>query len=86
MEFDATVVQRKLEAAGFEPRLACGLTAVLEPHVVPSLQRGWVTREHMEARVAEAVAETKAKMLEQFAELHALHARTDLAIRDNMQI
>jgi hypothetical protein len=62
MAFQATVVQKKLEEAGFEPKLAYGLTAVLERDVVDDLQSRLVTREYFDARLAELKAELRVEL------------------------
>jgi hypothetical protein len=62
MAFQATVVQKKLEEAGFEPRLAFGLTAVLERDVVDDLESRLVTREYLDARVAELRADLRSEI------------------------
>ncbi len=43
MAFQATVVQRKLEEAGFEPKLAFAIAEVLERDVIPDMKVDLVT-------------------------------------------
>jgi ribosomal protein L29 len=69
MPFQATVVQKKLEEAGFEPKLAFGLTAVLERDVVAEAENRFVTREYLDARLAELKAELKTEISELRTEL-----------------
>ena len=61
MTFQATVVQKKLEEAGFEPKLAFGITAVLERDVVDDLETRLVTKEYLDARLAEMRAEIRSE-------------------------
>ena len=53
MPFQATVVQKKLEQAGFDSKLAYGIAAVLESDVVGDLEDRLVTRDYFDARLAE---------------------------------
>ena len=53
MPFQATVVQKKLEQAGFDSKLAYGIAAVLESDVVGDLEDRLVTRDYFDARIAE---------------------------------
>lgn len=53
MSFQATAVQTKLEDAGFDAKLAYGLTAVLETDVVRGLEQRLVTKDYLDARLAE---------------------------------
>jgi hypothetical protein len=62
MAFQATLVQKKLEEAGFEPRLAFGLAAVLERDVVDDLESRLVTREYLDARLAEFRADLRVEL------------------------
>ncbi|HKZ96724.1 MAG TPA: hypothetical protein VJ045_07060 [Hyphomicrobiaceae bacterium] len=57
MGFQATVVQRKLEEAGFDSKQAYGLTAVLETQVISDLEVRLVTRDHLDAKLAELKVE-----------------------------
>jgi hypothetical protein len=80
MAFHATVVQKKLEEAGFEPRLAFGLASVLERDVVDDLEVRLVTREYLDARLAELKSELKTEIASLRTEL-----RTDIgAVRTDM--
>ena len=60
--FQATVVQKKLEEAGFEPKLAFGLASVLERDVVDDLESRLVTREYLDAKLAELRAEFRTEL------------------------
>ena len=62
MTFQATVVQKKLEEAGFEPKLAFGITAVLERDVVDDLETKLVTKEYLDARLAELRGDMRADL------------------------
>jgi hypothetical protein len=52
MPFQATVVQKKLEEAGFETKLAYGIAFVLETDVVGELENRVVTK-YLDAKLAE---------------------------------
>lgn len=89
MGFQATVVQKKLEEAGFEPKLAFGITAVLERDVVGDVEARLVSREYLDARMAEVRAdiaewraETKSEIAETKSEVAALRADTKTEISD----
>lgn len=69
MAFQPTAVQKKLEEAGFDSKLAYGLTAVLEADVVRDLEERLVTKEYFDARLAASVAELKAEMIKWMAGL-----------------
>ena len=62
MTFQSTIVQKKLEDAGFDPKQALGLAAVLESDVVANLEARFVTREYLDARLAELKAELKTEI------------------------
>lgn len=53
MAFQATIVQRKLEEAGFDSKQAFGLTSVLETQVIADQETRLVTRDHLDAKLAE---------------------------------
>jgi hypothetical protein len=53
MPFQATVVQKKLEEAGFETKLAYGLASVCETEVVGEFENRFVTKEYLDAKLAE---------------------------------
>ncbi|MEL6290425.1 MAG: hypothetical protein AAFQ44_01350 [Pseudomonadota bacterium] len=57
--FQSTVVQKKLEDAGFEPKLAHGLTAVLEQDIAASSDAKYVTRDYLDNRLGEMRSESK---------------------------
>lgn len=59
MTFQATVVQEKLEKAGFDAKQAYGIAAVLERDVVRELEQRLVTRDFFEARMADLKSELK---------------------------
>lgn len=70
MTFHATAVQKKLEDAGFDAKLAYGLTAVLEADIVRDLQDRLVTKEYLDltkeyldTRLETKLAELKAEMI-----------------------
>jgi hypothetical protein len=81
MAFQATVVQKKLEEAGFEPRLAFGLASVLERDVVDDLESRLVTREYLDARLAELRAELRTEIGAVRTEMSGLRAdfKTEIA-------
>lgn len=58
MSFQATVVQKKLEEAGFDTKLAYGITSVLEAHVVADMEQRLVTKDYLDAKISELKAET----------------------------
>lgn len=69
MTFQATIVQEKLEEAGFDAKLAFGLTAVLERNVVAEAENRFVTREFLDARLEKLRAELKSDNAELKSEL-----------------
>ena len=69
MTFQATVVQKKLEEAGFDTKLAYGITAVLERDVVGELEDKVVTKEYFDSRLDAKVAELRAEMIKWMAGL-----------------
>ena len=80
MTFQATVVQEKLEKAGFDARQAYGLAAVLERDVVRELEEKLVTRDYLDARLAELKSElrTDAASLRTELKTDAASLRTEL--------
>lgn len=81
MTFQATVVQEKLEKAGFDARQAYGLAAVLERDVVRELEEKLVTRDYLDARLAELKSElrTDAASLRTELKTDAASLRTEFA-------
>jgi hypothetical protein len=69
MGFQATTVQKKLEDAGFETRLAYGITAVLERDVVGELEDKIVTKDFLDSRLDAKIAELLADMIKWMAGL-----------------
>ena len=63
MVFQATVVQKELEEAGFDTKLAYGITAVPERDVVGELEGKVVTKEYLDSRLDAKVAELRAEMI-----------------------
>ena len=75
MTFQATVVQEKLEEAGFDAKLAFGLTAVLERNVVAEAENRFVTREYLDARLEKLRAELKSDIAEVRAQQDTLRGQ-----------
>ena len=74
MTFQSTVVQKKLEDAGFEPKLAHGLTAVLEQDIATSSDAKYVTRDYLDNRLGELRSETKIEFAAVRSEISELKA------------
>jgi len=62
MPFQAAVVQKRLEDAGFESKLAYGLTAVLARDIVGELEAELVTKEYLDACLAALRSEFKSEL------------------------
>lgn len=73
MGFQATIVQKKLQDAGFDARQALTIASVLETDVVADLDERLVTRAHFDA----ARAQTDAKIAELAANMVAMEARIE---------
>jgi hypothetical protein len=67
MPFQATVVQKKLEEAGFETKLAYGIASVLETDVVGELENRFVTKEYFDTKLEAELAVLKIEMIKGMA-------------------
>ena len=76
MAFQATVVQRKLEKAGFDPAQALELASILEIDVVDHVEQTTVDRVYLDARLDQM----QGKLDSRFAAIDAKFANVDARI------
>jgi len=74
MTFQSTIVQKKLEEAGFETGLAHGLTAVLEQDVIATADNKFVTSDYLDNKLGILRSELKTDMAELRGDLRDLRS------------